>query len=194
MYHYCVISIHPTMLLKSPSRLKSALRRPLELDDPSPDSNGNRLRAGAGAQFLHDVLDVNLDRLFGDVKARRDVAIPVATRDVAQNVDFTRGQGFVAQMLGQIAGHFGGHTLLSRVDLANHVQQFTGRHALEHITTGARLHGALDFHVALESGEHDDTSVREFRADANHDVDTADVGKPQVHQRNVGPMLAKLPK
>ena len=49
-----------------------------------------RLRAVAGAQFFHDVLDVNFYGFFGDVELFRDVAIPVASGDMTQHVDLTR--------------------------------------------------------------------------------------------------------
>jgi len=37
--------------------------------------------------------------------------------------------------------------------------------------------GALDFHISLERGQHNDASLREFLADGDHYVDAAQVGK-----------------
>jgi hypothetical protein len=50
----------------------------LQVDDAAADCNGNRLGAIAGAQLLHNMLDVNLDRAFGDEEAVSDVAIAIA--------------------------------------------------------------------------------------------------------------------
>jgi hypothetical protein len=40
------------------------------------------------AQLLHDLFEVALHRIFRNEQALPDIAIPVSTRDVRQNLDF----------------------------------------------------------------------------------------------------------
>ena len=58
-------------------RRGSDVRRRSQLDDAAAQRDGDRLRAVAGPELLHDVLDVNLDGLFRDEEAFRDVAVTV---------------------------------------------------------------------------------------------------------------------
>src|SRR5688572_29059310 len=76
--------------------------RELQLDDAAPHADGDGVGAVAGPQFLHDVLDVDLDRLFRDEELLGDVAVPVPARDGAQDLDFARRESFVAQVLGEV--------------------------------------------------------------------------------------------
>src|SRR5689334_22425039 len=50
----------------------------------------------------------------------------------------------------------------------------------------------MDLDVAFKGREHDDAGLREFGPDGDQGVDTAQIGEPQVHQRDVRPVLAIL--
>ena len=56
----------------------------------------------ARAQLFHDVLEVTLDRLFGDKEPLGDIAIPISFGDVAQNFDLTIRERFVADTLDEM--------------------------------------------------------------------------------------------
>src|SRR5262245_4383617 len=122
----------------------------LELDDAAPEGDGHRLRAVAGSELAHDVLDVHLDRLFGDEEALGDVAVAVAAGDMPEDFYLARRQRLVAQVLGKPRRDLRGDALLARVDLADGLQQLLGRGALEQISTRAGRERALDLRVALE--------------------------------------------
>ena len=49
----------------------------------------------------------------------------------------------------------------------------------------------LNLYVSFERGQHDDARVRELRAYLNERVDAAHVREPQVHEGNVGAVLAE---
>ena len=70
----------------------------LELDDSAPHANCNCLGAVAGAEFFHDVLDVDLDGFFGDKKLFSNVSIAVSTCNMIEDFDFARGQVFVTHL------------------------------------------------------------------------------------------------
>ena len=55
----------------------------LELDDAAAQADGDGLSSIGGAQFFHDVLDVDLHSFFGDEEPRGDLAVAIATGDFA---------------------------------------------------------------------------------------------------------------
>src|SRR3954466_5337280 len=80
---------------------------PSEPNDSAADRDRHGAGAIAGAQLLHDVLDVHLDRLLGDEQPLGDVAIPVAAGDVLQDVDLAARQRLVREMFGELRGGIG---------------------------------------------------------------------------------------
>ena len=63
----------------------------LKLNDSSSHRDGNCLRTIAGPEFFHDVLDVDFDSLFGNEKPFCDIAVPVSSRDVFEDLDLAVG-------------------------------------------------------------------------------------------------------
>src|SRR5947209_2438422 len=110
---------NPPTLAFSPTTIVVGLLR-LQLDNAAAHGNRDRLGAVAGAQLLHDVLDVNLDRVFGDEEELGDVAVPIPSGDVLQHVFLAVGQGLVADVLGEMRRHFGRNALFSGMDLPYH--------------------------------------------------------------------------
>src|SRR5882762_5533278 len=114
----------------------------LQLDDSAAEANRDSLRAIICPELLHDVFDVNLYSLFCDEELFCDVSIPVSPGNLIENFHLTRRKVFVAQMFCELRGQLRGNTLLPRVDLANHLNQLLGRHALEQVAAGPRLESA----------------------------------------------------
>ena len=81
------------------------------MDHPPTKANGDRLRTVGGTQFLHDVLDVDLDGFLGDRKLLGNIAVAVAARKLSQNLDLSGGEGLVAKVLGQMGGDLGRNAL-----------------------------------------------------------------------------------
>jgi len=76
--------------------------------------------------------------------------------------------------------------------LTDHIHQFRRRSVFEEITPGARFESALDLNITLKGREHDNSGFAELRPDRAHRVNAAQIRKPQIHQRNVRPVLAIL--
>src|SRR5216683_1099618 len=127
----------------------------LELDDSAMHGNRDCLCTVAGAEFFHDVLDVDLDGFFGDKKLVGNISIAVATCNMIEDFYFARGQVFVTHVLRELRRQLRRNTLLPSMDLANHFHQLLWRHALEQVAAGARFQCALDFDVAFEGRQHD---------------------------------------
>jgi hypothetical protein len=54
-----------------------------------------------------------------------------------------------------------------------------------------RPEGAGRLHIALVGGQHDDASLGEFAKNGVDGIQAAHVGHLQIHQRDVGSMLAE---
>src|SRR5215475_13035178 len=102
----------------------------LKLDDAAANGNSNRLRAVLRAELVHDVFDVDLDRLFGDKQDISDVLISVAAGNLAKDFDFAGSQFFIAHVIGQLRRDFRRHPLFPGVDLANRIENFAGWNVL----------------------------------------------------------------
>ena len=72
------------------------------MNDAAFKGNGNCLRPVAGSQFLHDVFNVDLDGLLGDEQSIANIAVAIASGNLLQDLNLTRGEVFVGIMLGQV--------------------------------------------------------------------------------------------
>jgi hypothetical protein len=69
----------------------------LQLNEASARRDGNRLRAIARAQFLHDALHVDFNGRFRDEQLLSDVPVAVSQGRLPQDVDFSVRQFFIAE-------------------------------------------------------------------------------------------------
>src|SRR5262249_44737820 len=158
----------------------------LQMDDAAADADGDGLRAVVSAEFAHDVLDVNLDGFFGNGEVVGDVAIAVAFGNLAKNLNFAFGEGFIGDVLREALGDPTGDLFLPGVHLADDCEEFLRRHALEQVAARSGLEGALNFDVAFEGGEHDDARFWKLAADGGDAVNAAFARETQVHQGYIG--------
>ncbi len=161
------------------------------MDYPATYSDGDRFGAVAGSEFFHDVLDVSFDRFFGYEEERGYVAISISSGYLLQNIDFALAQGFFTHMLGKMGRNFRGDVLLSCMHSADHLDELPAGHGFEHVAYGACLECATHLYISFKGGQHDDAGIRELGADGDHCIDAADVGQPEVHEGDVGLMLAE---
>src|SRR5258708_4571950 len=94
-------------------------------------------------------------------------------------------------MLREMGPDLGRNAFLPRLHLPDALDQVLRRHALQNIAWRPRLESAPDFDVAFERRQHDDARIGKLRADCDHRVDPAHVGKPQIHQGHVRAVLAE---
>ncbi len=136
------------------------------------------------------MLDVNLDRFFGDEEPLCDIAIPISTGNVTQNVDLTIRERFVGEMLGEVRSDFRRDVLFPLVDFANRLNHLFGGHALQQVRARSRCESALNLNIACEHCQQDYASVGEFSPDREHDIYATEIGKPKIHQSDIRSDLA----
>ena len=163
-----------------------------KLDNSTPRSNGDGLRSVPGSQLVHDVFHMNFDSLFGYLEQLGYITIFVSGGDLMENLYLARGQMVVAHVLGKLGSHVGRDAQFAGVHLADGLRKLAGWHVLRQVSAGAGGQGAPDLSISFERGQHHDASLRELRADCNQGVDSADVGESQIHERDVGLMVAIL--
>ena len=95
---------------------------------------------------------MNLHGMLGQKEPVSDIAIPIPLLDVAQNVELTIREPFIAEMLGEPSSDLGQDTLFSSMDLPNGLEHLVAWHALQQIRAGSRFEGALNLDIACEHG------------------------------------------
>jgi hypothetical protein len=63
-----------------------------ELEDAAAHGDGDRFGPVARAQLVDDVLEMGLDRVFRNLKQRRDLPVPMPTCDLRQYGAFALGE------------------------------------------------------------------------------------------------------
>src|ERR1700724_1259777 len=134
---------------------------------------------------------MSLDGFFGDEEERRYVTIAISSRDFLQDVDLALAQCFLTEMLGDVMGYLRRDMLLSLMDFANHLHQLLPGHALQHVSACPGFESALDLDISFEGGQHNDACIRKLGSDDDGGIDAADIRKPEIHQRDIRPVLSK---
>src|SRR5271155_80852 len=167
------------------------MRQTLELDYPAAYSNGDSFGAVAGSKFFHDVLNMPFHRLFGDEEERRYIAISISPGYLLQNIHFTLAQGFLTHMFRKMGRDFRRDVLPSCMHAADRLYKLSAGHSLEHVAYSACLERATDLYISFEGRKHDDAGICELGANGDHCIDAADIRQPEIHERNVWPMLTE---
>src|SRR5258708_3262270 len=158
----------------------------LKTNDATPESYCGGFCPIRSAEFLQDILHVVLHLLLGDKQQSCYLAVLFTDRNLFENLNFAPAQRFVSDMLGQLRGHFRGYLSLACVDLPNRFQDLLSRKTLQEIALCSRVESASDFCVAFEGSQHNHTSAARLRTNRNQSLDPAHVGKPEIHQSDVG--------
>src|ERR1700691_2149805 len=132
----------------------------LEANDAPPDGDRNRLRPIAGAEFVHDVLEVTLHSSFGYEQAVRDVSVAVALGYLLQDLYFPHGECLVTHVVGKMGGILRRDGLFASMHLADCFENFPGRHAVEYVAFSSAHQRTLHFHVTFGGRNHDDSGLR----------------------------------
>ena len=107
------------------------------MNDAAADTNGHCFGTIAGSEFVHDVADVALNRLFGNEQKRCNIAVPITSGDRAQNLNLPFAQRIVPDMFGQMQSNFGRDMLLSTMNFPDYLEQLSTGQALQQVTLSA---------------------------------------------------------
>ena len=93
---------------------------------------------------------MHLYGVLGDKEPLCDIATPISFGDLAENVQLTARELFIAEMLGELRSDFRQNLLLAVVDLSNRLEHSLGRHALQQIPTSSGFQIPLNLDIVLE--------------------------------------------
>src|SRR5580700_10844225 len=110
---------------------------------------------------------------------------------MTKNLHFAIGKQLIAVMLRQFGCDWDRDFLLPRMDLANNIDQFAGRHALEHVSTRPCRERSPNLVVARKTGEDDEPCGGKLIADGDHGLYAAYIWKPDFREDHVRLVLTK---
>src|SRR5580700_4648833 len=113
-----------------------------------------------GLKFIHQVLDVEVNRGLRDRQLISNLLVAIAIANESKNFQLPRRKVVVTEMLGEASRHLRRNMPSPGVNRSDHAQQFIFRHALEYVSRRSRSHRALDVAIAIGGCQHDDTSPR----------------------------------
>jgi hypothetical protein len=148
------------------------------------------MRPVSSAELCHNVPQVNFNRFLCNEQVLTYFAIVLTGRYVFQHLDLTGRDAIFPHVLHHSRGQLRLYSLLAGVHVANGLDQFVGRQALEEIAAGAGLKSALDLDIAVERRKYNYARIWKLSADFGRGVDSTQTGQTEVHERNVRPMLA----
>jgi len=161
------------------------------LNNSSAHSDGERLSSVRCTQLFHNVFDVHLDGQFADEELFGNVTVPLTAGNLPENLDLALAENFVAVMIRQMHSNLRRDLLLTRMHLTDDFQEFLRRHALEHVSSRSSFESSLNLDVGHKGCQHHDAGVGKFRADCDHCIDATHVGKPKIHECDVGRVFPK---
>ncbi len=122
----------------------------------------------------------------------RNLLVALAVHNLLQHVELPRRQIFCAHALGKLLGNRRRNVRFARMNRADGRDQLLRGHALQQIGPRPGLQRAIDILIAVVGGQHDEPRVRRLHANALDHVHAAHPRQPQVDQRDVRLVLAKL--
>src|SRR5215469_938426 len=151
----------------------------------------DRLSTVIHTQSLQNRTHVTLYSRFGDAENAGDLLVAVSTNHEMQHFPFPGTQFGIWYARGQRTRDRWRQEAAAAVHSKDRIDQCLIRHSFDDIALCAGFESAVDVFIAIIGGDDDETSMRFDRADRGNRVDSAHLsGEPQVHQRDVGLVLA----
>ena len=98
------------------------------------------------------MLDVNFDGLLRDEELFGNIPVAIPAGDMSEDFYFSLGEGLIAKVFSQMSRYAGRDAFLSRVNVADRLDEFLRRRALEQVAARPCLERPLDFDIALLCG------------------------------------------
>jgi hypothetical protein len=110
---------------------------------------------------------------FGDIQRGGDLLVSQSLGNHPQDFHLAGTQGAMGAALGQVRSHDGIHILSSLVNLTHGAEEFLPDDALDDVSPGAGLHGAINLLFSGVRRKHEDGRIREFAKDGSGALSTA---------------------
>ena len=100
----------------------------------SSDRDGYRMGPIVGPELIHEILYVEIYGGLRDSQLIGNLFVSVAVSNEAKDFQFSDRKIVVAQMLGKSGGYLWWYVPFAGMNRTNYGQQFTLRHALQHVS------------------------------------------------------------
>src|SRR5260370_36962119 len=93
-----------------------------DLHETTPERNGDCMGPIIGLKFIHQVLDVEVDRGLANRQLIRDLLVAIAITNESKNLQFPRRQVVVTEGFGETGRHAGRNMSPPNVNRSDHAQ------------------------------------------------------------------------
>src|SRR5580658_4891960 len=166
----------------------------LENDDTATKTDRNGLGPILRSQFVHNPFDMHFDGVLRDPQMLPNVAIAVAFGNAPQNLDLALRERVSADVHSQTFGYNCRQMFAPRVHLADDSDQFIERSALQDVAECSGCERALNLVIALKCRHDDHPSIRKLLPNGSDGANSAHIGKPEIHERDIRSVLPKFLK
>src|SRR6202451_3365103 len=163
-----------------------------DLKQSAPYRNSYGVRPIVGSQFVHKILNVEIDRGLRNRKLIGNLLVPITISNEPEYLQLANRQIVIGQMLGQAGRYFRWNVPFASVHRPDHSQQFVFRHALKEVTCRSRSQSAGALPVAGRSCKHDDTGLGILAANGDQGIGAIRSRKTKIHQRYIRLMPSEL--
>jgi hypothetical protein len=137
-----------TLQLKSNSFLQVSMPKS-DFKQPTSKCNGYRMRPIIGAQFVHEVLDVEIDGCFRYSQLIRNLFVAIPITDESEHLQLPGRKILLAEVFGEAGCHVWWNVPFAGMDRPDHTQQFIFWHALEYISRRTCSQRPLNVAIAI---------------------------------------------
>jgi len=162
------------------------------MKEAAADSNRHRVGPIVGTQLVHKILNVEVHCCLRNVQSPGNFLVAVPVPNEAENLQFPRGENVFPHVLRETSSHVRRNVLVAGMNGTNDGYDFSSRCAFEQVGRSARSQSALDLTIAIGCSEHDEARLGKLTANGDEQIGAIDAWKPEIHQRDVGPMAAKF--
>ena len=93
-----------------------------DLQQATPQRDGDCMRPIVGLKFIHQVLDVEVNCSLRDCQLIGDLLVAIAISNESKNLQFPRRKVTVTQMLGEASRHVGRNMTPASMNRSDHAQ------------------------------------------------------------------------
>jgi hypothetical protein len=159
------------------------------IDDAKLQGEAGGVSAVFGAEFLHDMGDVQFYGVIADVEVSGDFLIGVPPHQLGNDFDFAWSEFGAPESVGQSRGNGSRKCGFSSTCSHDGLDEFRAAGRLREIANGTRMNRLKDGFFRLEGRKHKDPSGWVFFAELFDDLAAIHIGKPPVHDHEVRTML-----